>query len=172
MLFSNQNSLIIDFGKDKDGENWQIINDDVMGGKSDSKLILTNNSIIFKGSISLENNGGFASFRSSIEKRDLSKYTKVKIKYKSTDLEREYALIFSKDLQYYNPKFKLSFTPKSATWETKEFLLSDAIETRIGRPTGAKILESDLEEIIRFGFILSDKKNGSFALEIDYLEFY
>lgn len=74
MIFSNQNSLIIDFGKGKDGENSQIVNDDVMGGKPDSKLIYTNSSIIFKGSISLENNGGFASFRSSIKKWDLSKY--------------------------------------------------------------------------------------------------
>lgn len=160
----------IDFGKEKDGQAWQIINDDVMGGKSNSKISFTDDTMLFEGDISLQNNGGFASVRSPIRNMDLSKYTKVKIRYKSS--KRDFALIFSNDLKYYNPKYKLSFSPKTENWETIEFLLSDAIETRMGQPTGATISDVSLKNIIRFGFILSDKKEGSFALEIDYLEFY
>ncbi len=172
MIISNQNSLKINFGLEKDGKDWQIINDDVMGGMSDSKIIFTANSMIFKGDISLQNNGGFASVRSVVQQRDLSKFTKVKIRYKSADFDREYSLVFSTSLRFYNPKYKLSFTPKSELWQTKEFLLKDALETRMGKPTGARISESALENNLRFGFILSDKKTGPFTFEIDYLEFY
>jgi len=170
LIFPTQNSLKIDFGKEKDGHTWQIINDNVMGGMSNSKISFTENSMLFEGVISLQNNGGFASVRSPIRNMDLSKYTKVKMRYKSSI--RNFDLIFSNDLKYYNPKYKLGFSPKTENWETKEFLLKDAIETRMGQPTGASISDQNLKNIIRFGFILSDKREGSFVLEIDYLEFY
>ncbi|MDB6058257.1 MAG: Complex intermediate-associated protein 30 [Verrucomicrobiales bacterium] len=45
---------------------WQIVNDDVMGGVSTSRFeVTTNGSAAFSGAVSLENNGGFASVRSS-----------------------------------------------------------------------------------------------------------
>jgi hypothetical protein len=43
---------------------WTTINDPVMGGLSASKVTFGNGGMVFSGSISLENNGGFASARS------------------------------------------------------------------------------------------------------------
>jgi hypothetical protein len=43
---------------------WTTINDPVMGGLSTSKVSFGNGGLVFSGSISLENNGGFASARS------------------------------------------------------------------------------------------------------------
>ena len=43
---------------------WTTINDPVMGGLSTSKISFGNGGLVFSGSISLENNGGFASARS------------------------------------------------------------------------------------------------------------
>ena len=42
-----------------------IVNDDVMGGLSQSRLRQDANGMFFEGLVSLENNGGFASMRSS-----------------------------------------------------------------------------------------------------------
>ena len=50
----------------KDGMSWQVVNDGVMGGLSEGKL--TPNlagTMMFSGMLSLENNGGFSTFRSS-----------------------------------------------------------------------------------------------------------
>jgi len=44
---------------------WQVVNDDVMGGVSASNFGVTNGAAVFRGAVSLENNGGFASVRSS-----------------------------------------------------------------------------------------------------------
>ena len=55
----------IDFGKKKDGRNWQVVNDGVMGGLSEGEAQLTDDSVVFKGNVSLDNNGGFSSLRSS-----------------------------------------------------------------------------------------------------------
>ena len=48
----------VDFGKNKDGKEWRVVNDGVMGGLSRGSLALTDNSILFKGEVSLDNNGG------------------------------------------------------------------------------------------------------------------
>ena len=51
--------------------NWSIVNDDVMGGISKSFLSINENeNLIFKGYLSLENNGGFASSRLNIVKKN------------------------------------------------------------------------------------------------------
>ena len=45
---------------------WWVINDTVMGGRSSSSWQLSEHDIgVFQGSVSLENNGGFASVRGS-----------------------------------------------------------------------------------------------------------
>ncbi len=44
---------------------WQTVNDGVMGGVSDGRLRITDRQTLeFRGTLSLENNGGFASVRS------------------------------------------------------------------------------------------------------------
>ena len=48
---------------------WTTINDPVMGGLSTSKVSFGNGGLVFSGSISLENNGGFASARSPQDPR-------------------------------------------------------------------------------------------------------
>jgi hypothetical protein len=44
---------------------WTTVNDPVMGGASTSKIAFGDGGLVFSGDISLENNGGFASARSS-----------------------------------------------------------------------------------------------------------
>lgn len=51
---------------------WQIVNDDVMGGVSTSRFEVTNGLAMFGGEVSLENNGGFASVRSSPARQNLA----------------------------------------------------------------------------------------------------
>ena len=49
---------------DTNRNNWLVVNDNVMGGISESNIKFSkNNTLVFQGRVSLENNGGFASFR-------------------------------------------------------------------------------------------------------------
>ena len=50
-------------------DNWNIVNDDVMGGISTSYLSVSDEkNLIFNGNLSLKNNGGFASSRMGLKK--------------------------------------------------------------------------------------------------------
>ncbi|GAK94928.1 hypothetical protein JCM19298_1758 [Nonlabens ulvanivorans] len=58
---------IIDFGKNGNTNDWVIVNDGVMGGLSQSTAINYEDYVLFSGTTSLKNNGGFASYRSLME---------------------------------------------------------------------------------------------------------
>jgi hypothetical protein len=54
---------LVDFDDADEVATWTTINDPVMGGLSTSRIRFGNGGLVFSGSISLENNGGFASAR-------------------------------------------------------------------------------------------------------------
>jgi len=50
---------------DIEAHRWKIFNDTVMGGLSRSQVLPAGQGVLFRGELSLENNGGFASARFS-----------------------------------------------------------------------------------------------------------
>ncbi|MFK7948737.1 MAG: CIA30 family protein [Saprospiraceae bacterium] len=169
VLLTNNQSVKIDFGKNKDGKDWQIVNDGVMGGRSQSTISFEKNSMIFKGNVSLENNGGFASMRASFGEYDFSKYETMTMRFRGT--ARKFAVTMQKEAVFYLPNYKYFFTPNPDEWQTLEMKLTDFETYQMGRAIGGTVSEEDLTKIIRYGIILYDKKAGDFELEIDYIEF-
>ncbi|MHC4835566.1 MAG: CIA30 family protein, partial [Planctomycetota bacterium] len=54
--------LLIDFSDESVAKQWLSVNDNVMGGISEGQFRITDDKTLeFSGSLSLENNGGFAS---------------------------------------------------------------------------------------------------------------
>jgi len=159
----------IDFRKTTGGQDWMIVNDGVMGGMSNSTTELTKSSLLFKGVLSLKNNGGFASIRSKKGNIDLSDFTTVKIKYKSSG--RNFDLRLATSEQYYKPNYKHQFGSTTGEWEIAELKLSNFKQYTMGQISGPNIGKKVLENILRIGIILSDKKEGPFEIEIDYIEF-
>ena len=159
----------IDFGQTTGGQDWMIVNDGVMGGLSRSTAMFTENGLLFKGTLSLKNNGGFASIRSGKGQFDLSKYSTVKIKFRSTG--RNFALRFANSERYFRPNYKHYFSSSTGEWEIVELKMSDFKEYTMGQISGSTVSKNKLENIMRIGIILSDKKEGPFELEIDYIEF-
>ena len=85
-IFISMNSQTIDIVNPENNiglKNWNIVNDDVMGGISKSNLLINDeNNLIFSGNISLKNNGGFASSRMVIVREYLDGIKSFKIKFR------------------------------------------------------------------------------------------
>jgi len=78
----SQNIDLIYTSKNIGTKNWSIVNDDVMGGISKSNVSINDSkNLIFKGYLSLENNGGFASSRIDIRKKNLNGVRFFEIKF-------------------------------------------------------------------------------------------
>ena len=168
-LTADKPVLNMDFGKKSAGQDWVIINDDVMGGRSNATLQLSKNSMLFKGNLSLENNGGFASVRSNRSTYNLAKAKTVTIRYRSSG--RKFALMLENARMYFMPYYKHAFQSDSKEWQTETFQLSEFQGYRLGRPTGRNLDKDIQENILRIGVILNDKQEGPFELEIDYINF-
>src|SRR5271157_3840343 len=64
-LADDHGRTLFDFNKPDTAQAWQPVNDGVMGGVSDGRFKITDQGTMeFFGTLSLENNGGFASVRS------------------------------------------------------------------------------------------------------------
>lgn len=159
----------IDFGKKKDGTNWQVVNDGVMGGLSRGEAKLTDNSILFKGEVSLDNNGGFSSLRSNFSRKELSGYEQVTIRYRSEGISL--AMTLSVSRRWYIPNYKTSLSSTQGAWKTITLNLKDFQKHYIGKPMNETLDSTILSEVIRLGFITNEKKYGDFEFEIDYIQF-
>ena len=62
-LTNGPNVALVDFNNADEVAAWTTVNDPVMGGRSTSAITFGDGGLTFSGTISLENNGGFASAR-------------------------------------------------------------------------------------------------------------
>lgn len=169
LILSINGMTEIDFGKGKDGATWQVVNDGVMGGVSKSTKSINANSLVFKGTVSLENNGGFASIRAPYGKYDLSQHENIEIKYRLSG--QVASMTFDKDYPFYIPNYRLQLTDVSGNWAILNYKIADLAECYLGEPTGKKISSEIQKNIIRMGFIVANKKAGDFELEVEYIKF-
>ncbi len=164
-----QNSYMIDFGAEGDGIDWQIVDDGVMGGLSQGEGTLYDDYLQFQGFVSLENNGGFSSMRSPYQAMDLSSFTTVEIRYKSTDYSVGFTL--NKHRVWYLPNYKVNLKPTNGKWAVATIKLTDIAQYQVGRPTGEYLDKESLAQMIRLGFITNEKRAGAFDFEVDYIRF-
>ena len=147
-------------------DNWNIVNDDVMGGISTSYLSVSDEkNLIFNGNLSLENNGGFASSRLGLKKNILKGVKSLVIRIKGDG--NTYKLRLSQDNRRasYSANFK-SFNDK---WVEVNIPIEDFIATWRGY-TYTDYPSIQTEKIISLGLQISDKQEGKFKLEIDYIK--
>jgi len=149
---------------------WMIINDGVMGGRSQATAEKLDQYIVFSGILSLENNGGFSSYRSPWQEMDLSKKEGIEIRVLGDG--RTYGFSLDSERLWYMPNHKTLFTTKAGEWMTIRMPLEAFDLIRIGEVIRTGSPKEEFSEIIRMGFILSDKKPGAFSLAIDYIDFY
>lgn len=168
-LLINQNVSDIDFGDNKQSQEWYSVNDNVMGGVSTGKLTLSDSSIVFKGKISFENNGGFASFRAPWGEYDFSKIETIEIRYRSYNLD--FAFTLATDRRFYKPYYKGLLKKTNGKWIIKKLKVNALQEYILNDKTGNLLSSEKQSKVIRMGFISSEKKDEEFEIEIDYIKF-
>lgn len=165
----NQKPVIITDFTNLAKQKWRIVNDDVMGGLSESHFqINPDGHAVFLGNISLKNNGGFASVRNQ-EPLNLLGFESIRLKVKGDG--NRYSFRLKPDADSSNPSYwyEHRFETKEDEWSEIK-LPFDAFEAtfRGRKPEDAPQL--DLRNISHFGFLISDKQSGEFRLEINKIE--
>jgi monofunctional biosynthetic peptidoglycan transglycosylase len=166
---TSKDSIIIDFSHKDDYKNWRIVNDGVMGGISESEMIATDSSIaIFQGNVSLENNGGFASVRMMSPDFNLDGYEGIELHVRGDG--KKYQLRIRVDSRFDGISYRHIFETNEGQWMIIRLPFRDFVPTFRGR-----ILDEDPlspNRIQQLGFLIADKQEGNFKLEIDWIKAY
>lgn len=158
-------SPIFDFNENSNIQNWRIVDDVVMGGRSSGSFKLSPEGHgLFEGRVSLENNGGFSSVRYGFEKIEVGTYSKIVVKLKGDG--KPYQLRVKEDSSTRH-SYVVSFET-SGEWQEISIPLSDMYPAFRGRKLDMpNFPHRQIEEIV---FLIGNKENESFKLLIDKIE--
>ena len=162
--------IIIDFSNPASSERWMPVNDVVMGGVSSSEITATDSgTAVFRGTVSLENNGGFASVRSGPAEFDMEGYAGIRLRVRGDG--NDYRLRLRTTDSFDGVAYQQTFGTTAGTWITIDIPFTDFTASFRGRrvPDAPALNPSNIRQI---GFLIADRQTGPFALEISAISAY
>ncbi len=153
---------IFNFTSNSDISNWSVLDDVVMGGRSDGAFKVNSEGHgEYTGKVSLENNGGFSSLRHNFKSINTEDYSKIILRIKGDGKSYQFRLKDKRNHRY-SYIFKFNTTED---WQVVEIPFSEMYATFRGRRLDIPNFEGDqLEEI---AFLIGNKKEETFKLRID-----
>jgi NADH dehydrogenase [ubiquinone] 1 alpha subcomplex assembly factor 1 len=165
LMAADEDRVLFDFGDPEAAQKWQTVNDGVMGGVSDGQFKISNQTMEFFGTLSLENNGGFTSVRSRPTKLGLEKGDTLLARVRGDG--REYTL----NLYVPRPRtafsYRWTFKTQKNEWIEIRAPLDNFVATSFGRAVPNEPLNP--AEVNAIGFLLSDKQAGPFKLAVEWI---
>lgn len=162
--------MIYDFDSRDQVQNWLIVNDGVMGGVSQSEMIVTPaGTAIFRGNVSLDNNGGFASVRTYPTAYQLADYDGLSLRVKGDG--QQYKLRLRTDNYLDAVAYQVDFETQPDTWLNIRVPFTEFVPVYRGYIV-SDAPKLDPAKIAQIGFIISNKQAGPFELEIDWIKAY
>ncbi len=143
---------------------WFVINDGVMGGVSSSSAQIVGGVLEFSGRVRLDNNGGFASVRSSAGIYNLEAASSLTLRVRG-DGKRYAVQLGSSSVR--GVLYRAEFDTKAGQWFEVKLPFNAFQPTRFGQSLSGYPLERG--KIEHFGFIIANKKAESFKLELDWI---
>ncbi|MFO0866577.1 MAG: CIA30 family protein [Gemmataceae bacterium] len=159
---------LFDFTGPDAAKEWQTVNDGVMGGVSEGKFTITDQKTLeFFGTLSLENNGGFASVRTKVKKLGLEQGDTLIAKVKGDG--REYTLNLYVNRRLIAFSYRATVQTKKDEWIEVRLPLDKFEAASFGRVV-KDAGPVDPKEVNALGFMLSDKKAGPFKMEVEWIK--
>ena len=165
LVSSLSSHIIFNFNKNSSISNWIVVDDVVMGGKSNGNFQLNKDGKgVFSGKISLDNNGGFSSVRYGFNKLNIEKFKSIVLKIKGDGKNYQFRIKHkSSDYASYITSFS-----SSGEWQEIEIPLYSMYPSFRGRKLEEpNFFHKSIEEVT---FLIANKKNEEFIILIDKIE--
>jgi monofunctional biosynthetic peptidoglycan transglycosylase len=152
---------LFDFLRPDAAEDWNPVHDRVMGGRSSGGVEGTGGELTFSGEVSLENNGGFASFRVRPKETDLAEYHGLRIEVLGGGQNWKLTLRTEEGREDLN--WQAPFRTTDGAWTTIDIPFSAFTPVFRGRfvPEAGPLDPSVIESV---GLLIGDKQAGEFDL--------
>jgi NADH dehydrogenase [ubiquinone] 1 alpha subcomplex assembly factor 1 len=153
--------VLFDFSDPAAMRGWQVEDDVVMGGRSEGELARSaDGHLIFRGDVSLENNGGFSSIQNNFAPIDVSGYRHALIRLKGDG--KDYRFIVEAD-----PKARHYYVAEFGTngeWQEIKIPLRKMYPMRRGDRLDIPDYPADTLSQVRF--MIANGRAESFQLEV------
>lgn len=158
---------LVDFALPNETKPWFPLNDDVMGGVSRSELVATTSgTAVFRGVVSFENNGGFATVQTNLaQPLNLSAYRGLTIKLKGDSKRYGMYLRTNSRSLVYQATFETT-----GEWQTIQLPFDQFKPTYFGRTVPGDPIDASI--IRSMSVLIEYKQEGPFALEIAHIGVY
>jgi len=148
---------------------WQSIDDAVMGGLSSSEMVVENGIAVFRGEVSLDNNGGFASVRSEARDHDLSGFDGLVLRVRGDG--KRYRFRLRTTSANGGVSYQASLEPEAEAWQEVAIPFVDFEAVFRGRRVPSQP-PLDPTEVKTFGLLIAGRQAGAFRLEIEWIRGY
>lgn len=166
ILESSMRSLIT-FENSSQEPRWVAVNDGVMGGRSSGSPMVADGTLSFSGQLSLANKGGFSSVRSVGREFDLSDVTAIVLRVRGDG--RRYQLRLATGARHRDVavSYGAGFDTLAGEWTEVRVPLAGLVPSVRGtRLQGPPLDASQVREI---GLLITDKREGAFSLDVDWI---
>jgi hypothetical protein len=150
---------------DNNPGSWRVVNDGVMGGLSEGKIMYDNEDIMtFTGEVSLENNGGFSSIRYPMKTTDIKGKTTFILEVKGDGSQYQFRAKKNQG-DYYS---YVNYFQTSGEWETIEITIESLEPAFRGRMLNMDNFSAD--KLAEIGILIGNKKKQKFELQVKSIQ--
>jgi len=163
--------MIFDFSTTEQLQQWQVINDGVMGGVSRSTFTKAAPAgAVFAGEVSLENYGGFcsASSRQSVPV-DASAFSGIALRCRGDG--KTYKLTLKNDASFGGFSYQFRFAVLADEWMVVKAPFSAFTASFRGQqvPDAPPLNPGVIQSV---GFLIADRQAGAFKLQVEWIQAY
>ncbi|MCI5043624.1 MAG: CIA30 family protein [Aquisalinus sp.] len=149
---------------------WVTVNDNVMGGRSEGGMQITNGKLVFAGTINT-NGGGFSSISWPIPTGTLKNAALIRVTMKPDG--RQYKMNFRTSARVRAPQIVYQgqlATSSGPAWQDVDLHLDSLVPTIFGRRLDSAP-DFNASAVASLGFIIADEKDGPFLMSVDRIQY-
>lgn len=161
--------LITDFSAETDDLGWYVVNDNVMGGRSEGDFAVEESILVFTGSTNTRG-GGFSSIRTRELELDLTGHSGIRLKVLGDG--RRYTWRLTTDARWRGRPvgYWADFDSVDGEWTTVDIPFSAFVPQFRGYRLEGPAL--DVSRITGMGLMIYDKQDGPFRLQLENVRAY
>ena len=161
--------LLTDFTPSSPDLGWYVVNDNVMGGRSEGTFEIEEGQLYFAGRTNT-NGGGFSSIRTRPLQLDLSEYAGIRLRVKGDGRRYTWRLTTGARWRGRPISYWADFETQDGEWSTVDVPFSSFMPQFRGFELKGPAL--DTGRITGMGLMIYDKKDGAFELYLDSANAY
>ncbi len=161
--------MLADFTAADSDLRWYVVNDNVMGGRSEGDFEQSDGQLRFAGNTNTDG-GGFSSIRTRPVELDLSNYDGVRLHVKGDGRRYTWRLTTTARWRGREVSYWAEFGTRNGTWSTVDIPFASFVPRFRGNRLDSPAL--DPGQITGMGLMIYDKRDGPFELHLDSVRAY